>query len=181
MDRQPVLEGERLLLRPLREADREVLFAFAGDPLLWEQHPVRERGERPVFDEWMDELLGHGGALAAIDRATGQLIATSSYTNLRPEGGGMVEIGATALDRTYWGGWANRAMKRMMLDHAFANVSTVEFLIGEHNWRSRRAIEKIGGALTNRVHVAEFRGRLIPHLIYEITRKAFAGGPLGRS
>ena len=38
-DRQPILTGELLELRPLRQADWAALFAVASDPLIWEQHP----------------------------------------------------------------------------------------------------------------------------------------------
>jgi RimJ/RimL family protein N-acetyltransferase len=40
LDRQPVLEDERLLLRPLRAEDWDALFAVASDPLVWQQHPA---------------------------------------------------------------------------------------------------------------------------------------------
>ena len=40
-DYQPVLEGERVELRPLQVEDYEDLYAVAADPLIWEQHPVR--------------------------------------------------------------------------------------------------------------------------------------------
>jgi hypothetical protein len=36
-------------------------------------------------------------------------------------------------------------MKRLMLRHAFQFVRSVVFLIGPRNYRSQRAIEKIGG------------------------------------
>ena len=49
--------------------------------------------------------------------------------------------------RPYWGGTYNGEMKRLMLRHAFTFVDHVVFLIGPENWRSRRAIEKIGGVL----------------------------------
>ena len=39
MDRQPVLEGPTLLLRPLRPDDWEALFAVACDPQIWEELP----------------------------------------------------------------------------------------------------------------------------------------------
>ena len=65
-----------------------------------------------------------------------------------------------------------------MLRHAFRYVGLVEFLIGEENLRSRRAVEKIGGCLTDRVVTVENSGRGIKHLVYEITREQFASGPL---
>ena len=46
--------------------------------------------------------------------------------------------------RTYWGGRYNGEMKRLMLDHAFRFVDSVVFLIAPTNFRSQRAVEKIG-------------------------------------
>lgn len=43
LDRQPVLEGERVLLRPLQPGDWDALFAVASDPLVWQQHPAHDR------------------------------------------------------------------------------------------------------------------------------------------
>jgi RimJ/RimL family protein N-acetyltransferase len=36
-------------------------------------------------------------------------------------------------------------MKRLMLEHAFRFVKSVVFLVGPRNYRSQRAMEKIGG------------------------------------
>jgi len=37
----------------------------------------------------------------------------------------------------------------LMLEHAFSSVDSVVFNIGKNNWRSRKAVEKIGGHLIN--------------------------------
>ena len=63
-------------------------------------------------------------------------------------------------------------MKRLMLDHAFRFVDCVVFRIGTDNIRSRRAVEKIGGVLTDRTEIVTFRGREIEHVVYEIRKKA---------
>lgn len=68
--------------------------------------------------------------------------------------------------------------ERLLLKHAFCYVGLVELLIGEENRRSRRATEKIGAKLTDRVVVAENAGRRIRRLVYEIERNAFLTGPL---
>ena len=51
-----------------------------------------------------------------------------------------------------------------------AGVSRVMFMIGETNVRSRRAVEKIGGRLTDRLHHAEMAGQPVTHVIYTIDR-----------
>ena len=48
-DSQPVLKGSLVELRPLREGDYGALYAAASDPLLWEQHPQRDRWKPDVF------------------------------------------------------------------------------------------------------------------------------------
>ena len=87
--------------------------------------------------------------MVAVSRADGAIAGWSRYsaTYAQP---GEIEIGWTFLGRAYWGGAYNRDMKRMMLAHAFRFVDRVIFRVGEHNWRSRRAVEKLGGILTDR-------------------------------
>ena len=50
-DRQPILIGELLELRPLRGDDFDALFGVAADPRIWEQHPEPNRYQeaRSVF------------------------------------------------------------------------------------------------------------------------------------
>lgn len=177
MDRQPVLEGQRVILRPMTEADREPLYQVAGDPLLWEQHPVHHRWKPEVFRAFFDEGLHAGGALVVVERASGRIIGSSQFRPTRhdPE---AVEIGWTFLAREFWGGNTNRELKRLMLSHALASVPRVLFRVGESNWRSRKAMEKIGGALTDIVEQLEHGGANMRHVVYQITRESFASGPL---
>lgn len=143
MNRQPTLEGELVVVRPLHADDLGRLYAVAADPLLWEQHPDRERWREDGFRAYFDDHLASGGALAVVDRATGTLIGASRYDNYDSEAS-EVEIGWTFLARPYWGGAYNADLKRVMLAHAFQSVVTVVFLVGAHNLRSRRAVEKLG-------------------------------------
>lgn len=178
LDRQPTLEGERLLLRPLQADDWEALYAVASDPEIWALHPMRDRWREPVFREFFDDALAQGGALAVIERASGATIGSSRFQSYDPAEGGSVEIGWTFLARSHWGGATNRELKRLMLGHALARVRRAVFRIGERNWRSRRAMEKIGGRLTDRTERLELPTGPVVHLIYEIDRESFASGPL---
>ncbi len=143
-DLQPILEGDLLGLRPLRPDDFHDLYEVASDPLIWEQHPDKDRYKEAVFKEFFREALESGGALIAIDSKDGRVIGSSrfhGYDSDRSE----IEIGWTFLARSYWGGMYNREMKRLMLRHAFRFVNSVIFLVGPQNVRSQRAMEKIGG------------------------------------
>jgi RimJ/RimL family protein N-acetyltransferase len=143
-DLQPILQGELLRLRPLRADDFPALYAVASDPLIWEQHPARDRYQEEVFQAFFRDALESGGALIAIDAKDGRVIGSSRFHRYDKEKS-EIEIGFTFLARSHWGGIYNREAKQLMLQHAFKFVSTVIFLVGPQNLRSQKAMEKIGG------------------------------------
>lgn len=177
VDWQPVLEGDRLLLRPLRPDDWDALFAVASDPLIWDVHPQHDRWQEPVFRAFFADALEQGGAVLVIDKASGAVIGSSRWQGHDPEGS-SVEIGWTFLARSHWGGSCNRELKRLMLAHALRFVERVHFRVGEGNSRSRRAMEKIGGRLTEQSDVVPTASGMVRHVVYEIDRAGFASGPL---
>ncbi len=175
-DRQPVLVGELLELRPLRADDFEALFRVAADPLIWEQHPDRDRYREATFRAFFAEALTSGGALVALDRANGRIIGSSRYHGYDAERS-VIEIGWSFLARAYWGGRYNGEMKRLMLEHAFQSVERVRFIIGPDNRRSQRAVEKIGGVPAGTTTDARGRERVV----YELTPALYAARPEGPS
>ncbi len=179
-DLQPTLRGGVVALRPLAAADWVALFAVASDPLIWAIHPAHDRWQAPVFRRFFDEALASGGGLVATDAASGAVIGFSRYDRARVEPG-EVEIGWTFLARGHWGGTANADMKRLMVGHALQFFNRAVFLVGETNLRSRRAMEKIGGQLTDRIHEAQMAGKTVRHVIYAIDGAAFSSGPLASS
>lgn len=173
---QPTLMGKLVELRPLRPDDWDELFAAASDPLIWEQHPARDRYQEDVFREFFRQGLESGGAFVAIDRKTGEVIGSSRFHDYHPELS-QIEVGYTFLARSHWGGVYNGEMKELMLRHAFRFVDRVVFLIGPENWRSRKAVEKIGGV---------FVGTRLNHegresVVYEITSPIFAASSGARA
>lgn len=180
MDRQPVLEGERLVLRPLRESDWDALFAVASDRELWAVHPSHDRWQEPVFREFFQDALAKGGALAIVDKATGAVIGSSRFQPCERVAEAVMEIGWSFLAREYWGRGYNAEFKRLMLEHAFASVDRVVFCVGADNVISCKAMINIGGRLRDETFVEERVGRLVEHVIYEIDRESFATGPLAR-
>ena len=161
----------------MRADDWAALFAVASDPLIWAGHPAHDRWQEPVFRRFFDDALASGGTLVAVEAASGTVLGSSRYDFTRADPG-EIEIGWTFLARSQWGGETNQVMKRLMLAHAFRFLDCVIFLVGETNLRSRRAMEKIGGTLTDRVSDAVMAGVTVRHLIYVIDRAGFAAGPL---
>jgi RimJ/RimL family protein N-acetyltransferase len=142
-DLQPTLKGDLLELRPLQPGDFEQLYAVASDPLIWEQHPVSDRYEEEVFPGFFRDALASGGALIAIDSSDGRMIGSSRFNGYAPERS-EIEIGWTFLARSHWGGVFNGELKQLMLRHAFRFVDSVIFIVGKQNFRSQKALEKIG-------------------------------------
>src|SRR5439155_10415872 len=141
---QPTLTGELLELRPLRPEDFSALFAVASDPLIWQQHPMKDRYKEEVFKVFFREALGCGGAFIVIDRKDGRVIGSSRFHGYDQEKS-EIEIGWTFLARSHWGGIYNKEMKHIMLMHAFRFVDRVVFLVGRQIVRSLRAMERLGG------------------------------------
>jgi RimJ/RimL family protein N-acetyltransferase len=168
---QPHLTGDLLEVRPLNPEDWHALFAVASDPLIWEQHPAKDRYQEDVFREFFREALESGGALVVIDRQTQAVIGSSRYFGFDPTKL-EIEIGWTFLARSNWGGKYNGELKRLMLDHAFQFVESVVFLIGPSNIRSQKAVEKIGGALIgNRIKLIQ--GKPVEQVVYQIKKPSW--------
>lgn len=177
-DLQPCLQGDLLELRPLVATDFSALYAVAADPLLWEQHPCKDRCQEDVFRNFFREALESGGALIAIDRQDGRVIGSSRFHG-HDEKKSEIEIGWTFLARSHWGGAYNREMKDLMLRHAFRFVRSVIFLVGPQNFRSQRAVEKIGGIRDGTRRDATGR----ESVVFRIEASAFAAGsePVNRT
>lgn len=168
-DLQPVLKGDLLELRPLRARDYHELYAVARDPLIWEQHPSKDRYQEEVFKVFFREALESRGALIAVDSKDGKVIGSSRFHGYDEEKS-EIEIGWTFLARSHWGGIYNREMKQLMLRHAFRFVNSVIFLVGPENLRSQKAVEKIGAVRVGSRPDASGRDSLL----YQITALTFA-------
>ena len=81
-----------------------------------------------------------------------------------------MEIGWTFLETKFWGGAYNRELKSLMLDHAFRFVDRVLFVVGENNFRSQKALEKIGAKFLKRKKVPARDGVLQTNYVFVITR-----------
>lgn len=166
-DKQPTLRGQLLELRPLRRDDWDALYAVGSDPLIWEQHPQRDRYLEDVFRKFFDEALASGGALVAVDRRTNAIVGSSRFHGY-DERASEIEVGWTFLARSHWGGLYNGEMKRLMLDHAARFVEHVVLLIGEDNIRSQRAAEKIGAVRDGTRQQQQPDGTWIERVVFRI-------------
>jgi RimJ/RimL family protein N-acetyltransferase len=174
---QPRVENKCIRLEPLEPDDFDALFAVACDPLIWEQHPNKDRYQRTVFEGFFKAALASGGAFCVLDATSGELIGSSRYYDL-DEAHSSICIGYTFIARNRWGRQYNRALKSLMLDHAFRFVDRALFHVGAENLRSRRAMEKLGGVLIGQVAMSYGHGEPVKlNVIYEITKGDWSRNP----
>ena len=79
MELQPTLENELVKLIPLKKDDFEQLYQVASDPLIWEQHPNKNRYQREVFEKFFEDAIKSKGAFLVIDNKTEEVIGSSRY------------------------------------------------------------------------------------------------------
>lgn len=153
MEVQPTLTSEIVTLCPLEEKDFEALFSVASDPLIWEQHPNPDRYKRKVFKVFWEGALASRGAFKIVDNTTKQIIGSTRFYDYNPENKSIF-IGYTFYSRAYWGTPFNATVKKMLLAYAFQWVDKVYFHIGAQNFRSQKAIAKIGAQKVREIVVA---------------------------
>jgi N-acetyltransferase len=149
------LQDENILLKPLQIEDFERLYAVACDPLIWEQHPNKNRYEKEVFGTFFEGAMASKGAFMVLEKNNNQVIGSTRFYDYDPVQK-SVFIGYTFIARKYWGKSINKAIKHMMLYHAFAYCDQVLFHIGEHNTRSQIAMERLGGKKTKTIEVTYY-------------------------
>ena len=145
------LHSKQFELRQLEHTDFEPLLSVASNPKVWEQHPEQDRWKRDKFQRFFDGALENSlPSYTIIDREQSLIIGSSRYYDYHPERSAL-SIGYTYIDPSYWGTNANQEIKTIMLATAFKFVDKVCFDIGPNNFRSRRAVEKIGASFSHAV------------------------------
>jgi RimJ/RimL family protein N-acetyltransferase len=169
-DLQPILQNDIIRIEPLQSSDFERLYKVASDPLIWEQHPNPDRYKREVFETFFKGAMDSNGAFVVIDKKGNEVIGSSRYYEHFPEQR-SVAIGYTFLSRQCWGTTYNRALKTLMIDHAFRFVDNVIFHIGANNIRSQKAIEKLGAQKMTMQEMRYYGENIIPSFVYSINKE----------
>ena len=172
VDFQPVLENELIKIIPLKENDFETLFKIASDPLIWEQHPNKDRYKKEKFDIFFKGAMESKGAFMVFNNVTGESIGSSRFYGFDPATE-SVSIGYTFVARDHWGGAYNKALKKLMIEYAFKFAKKIIFHIGAENIRSQKAIEKIGAAKSGEIEMEYYGEPKRLNFIYEISKKVW--------
>jgi len=171
---QPTLENDLITVTPLKAEDFEKLYAVASDPLIWAQHPNKDRYKREVFENFFKGAMESNGAFIVYDKITSEVVGSSRYYEL-DEGNNSVAIGYTFIGRSFWGKGHNAALKKMMLDYAFEYVDKVILHIGATNFRSQKATEKLGAIKISEVEVAYYGEPVKWNFEYQIDKMKWEG------
>lgn len=152
---QPFLETAAFKLVPLDKNDFEDLYKVASDPKIWEQHPNKDRYQRRVFEKWFEGAMNSKGTFLIIDNFTQEIAGSTRFYDF-DENENSIFIGYTFYATKYWGKGVNAEVKNLMLQYIFQYVDKVIFHVGAENFRSQKAMEKLGAIKTKEILVAYF-------------------------
>jgi ribosomal-protein-alanine N-acetyltransferase len=179
----PVLETDRLILRPLRRQDAKDIFSYASDPdvarfVLWDPH--KTLSETKAYLRYMRSLSRRGlpSSWAVTLRDSGKVIGTMGFMWFS-EANSAAEVGYS-LSKAFWNqGYATEAL-RAVIRSVFASLS-VNRLEAQHDLRnpaSGRVMEKSGmkkeGILRQRIRN---KGEFIDVVLYAVLRSDLENQP----
>jgi len=161
------LKNQLIQLFPLQEDDFKALYAVASDPLVWEQHPNKLRYQHEVFQNFFEGAIQSRGAFLIRDLQTNEVVGSSRFYDF-DEKDNSILIGYTFIGRKFWGKDYNASLKKLMLDYAFQYVDKVYFHIGAQNYRSQKAIQKIGAIKVGEQELEYYGEEAKMNYIYQI-------------
>ena len=169
IDLQPVLETDIVKIQPLKVGDFEKLYEVASDPLIWEQHPNKNRYQKEIFKNYFEGAIESKGAFLVLDAKTYEPIGCSRFYDY-DENRRSILIGYTFFARKCWGKAYNKALKTLMLDYIFNYVDSVIFHVGANNIRSQKAMEKLGMKKVGEQNVAYYGEQNNLNYIFQINK-----------
>ncbi len=146
-DVRPVtLEGQAARLEPLTPGHAGRLAAAGADPRIWEFTTGGPLATDEAASRYIAAALDGAVPFAIVDRASGQVVGSTRYFDIRPRDRGL-EIGYTWLNLPFQRTAINTECKCLLLHHAFETLGAerVQLKTDRRNLRSQAAIERIGG------------------------------------
>ena len=141
------LETENFFLVQTVQSHFDDLYLVASNPMVWAQHPERDRWKEPVFLQFFKKALENDlGCFTIIDKDKNSVVGSTRFYSF-DSANKAIRLGYTFMDPAYWGPGANREIKNTLIDLAFSVVNKIFFDIGPDNHRSRAAVEKLGAVV----------------------------------
>jgi len=169
-----VLEGTFVRLEPLREG-HAVALAAAAKKLDWGWflRPLHTKADvdKRISDGLKAEGEDEAYAYAVITKKDGLVVGSTSYLQVTT-GHKRVEIGSTWYTSDTQGTKVNPECKYLLLRHAFDDwgAAMVQFTTDANNFRSQRAITKLGARFEGKLRSDKMRpdGSMRDSLVYSI-------------
>ena len=138
------LDAEHWLIRPALSSDFASLYAVGKNPVIWAQHSEKHRGDLEEFQRFFDQGMDQGwGFYVVVSQQTQEIVGSTRFYEFNLQNR-SVAIGYTFFDPSLWGSGVNSAVKKAQLDHAFQQVDQVLFYVYDQNFRSQKAMTKLG-------------------------------------
>jgi RimJ/RimL family protein N-acetyltransferase len=146
---QTTLQGQRILLRPLRYSDADALLHAAADGELWNL-TVTVVPSPSTVDSYLKKALDGRDAgtvmpFVIVLKDTGEVLGSTRFWKIDPLNR-KLEIGSSWIAASWQKSFVNTEAKYLMLRHAFEalNCVRVQFTTDENNQKSRNAILRLG-------------------------------------
>ncbi len=166
---QPTITNELIKISPLKKEDFDDLYKVASDPLIWEQHPNKNRYQMEVFRNFFKGAIDSNGSVLVQELATGKVIGNSRYYDYDVDNN-SIKVGYTFLSRDCWGKNYNLSLKELMFNYAFQFVDKIILHVGATNYRSQKSIEKVGAIKSGELDVAYYGEPMKKNFIYEVIK-----------
>lgn len=144
-----ILKGQNVDLIPLEKEHFEDLYSAASDKQLWELIPT-DCSDKATFIKAYNSALserkkGNEYPFVIYHKSSKKLIGSTRFFEIYPEHK-KLEIGWTWIIKEFWGTTINFECKLLLLTFCFGELKTnrVQLKTKDTNFRSRKAIEKIG-------------------------------------
>ncbi|MEB2779166.1 GNAT family protein [Algoriphagus sp. C2-6-M1] len=171
IDRDLLLENDRILLRAITKEDLPSLMLLTNDSSLW-KYFTYDLSIPDEFKEWAKPALASQRLQFVVwDKRINQVVGSTAFGNYstRDE---RIEIGWTWLGRQFHGKGINQSMKLLMLKYCFETLKLkrVEFKTDVLNIPARKALLKFGAVEEGilRSHTLLTHGRRRDTIYYSV-------------
>lgn len=172
------LENETVLLRPLAKVDVQGILEAVNFPEIWLHMSTAMENIEDV-NGFVDNALAIKEKktefpFVIVDKESGQIIGSTRFMDIDDKHK-RLEIGTTWLIPAYWRTAINTNCKYLLLQYCFEilNFQRVQIKTDHENYRSQKAIERIGaikeGVLRN--HMIRKDGTIRHTVMYSITKE----------
>lgn len=171
LDRNLILENEKVLLRPMTRQDFSLLQTLASDSDMW-VYFTHDLSISEEFESWATpHFAGERLQFSVFDKEKKTLAGATAFGNYSARDQ-RIEIGWTWLGIDFQGTGINQVMKKLMLDYCFSqlNIKRVEIKTDVLNLPARKALLKFGAVEEGilRSHTLMTHGRRRDTIYYSV-------------